>query len=74
MHKQRDECQRKADRRSEILHHMESCSPAGGASRKTPGDRPSTQRLEHAQQFGKSGLAQAPALTSGIVLAEGAIA
>jgi hypothetical protein len=41
---------------------------------KGPGDRPSAQRLEHARQFGKSVITQAPALTSGIVLAEGAIA
>jgi hypothetical protein len=74
LHKQRNECQRKADRRSEILHHMESCWRAGGASRKRSGDRPSAQRLERAQQFGKNVITQAPALTSGSVLAEGAIA
>ena len=70
MHKQRHEWQTVVQK---ILHHMESFWRAGGASRKRPSDRPSTQRLAHAQQFGKRAITQAPALTSGIVLAEGAI-
>jgi len=53
---------------------MASFWRAGGASRKRPSDRPSTQRLEHAQQFGKRVITQASALTSAILLAEGAIA
>jgi hypothetical protein len=41
---------------------------------KGPAIAPSTQRLEHAQQFGKRVITQASALTSAILLAEGAIA
>jgi len=37
-----------------ILHHTESFWRAGGVSRKRPSDRPSTQKLEHVNQFGKS--------------------